>query len=1032
MEPISTALLAIALFETGKKLAEKAIIDPALEKGLEPFKKWLTSSYDTKKAEEELRSVLLYAWDELQTQIEDKFERLKIVQSVTGLSPDTHKILAATALEMVRNEPSKVPITLLNELKLDNSDREWLARYLVILRKHLATYEQFIPLIKFANDLDKANLLSRLSADVAQITLDSHRIKTLLELLAAERHLTDNDKLALDEYIANCRKDLATLALPFIRQGPAGSASAQLNKVFVPLYVRDEKAEQVARRKAEKRQREELDLKNMDEDVRPIDFNDLFARYERFILIGLPGTGKTTLLRRAALAFAEGRAAEDLAWKGHALLPIFVRLRNFGTFLANNKALYSEPSHGALVAYLENQSKIDRRQSLPPDFFDRRLNEGSCLVLLDGLDEVTENREEIAQYIQKFIQEYGKNGNRIGLSSRPKGYDEDVRIRLKAADLALADVTPLQPNGIRQLMKNLLLMDDEGQRKYKDDPNRLSNRVLGNPKLTEIAAVPLFCSALVQVYKYHGGIDLPQRRVDVLAEIADLLLGFWHAQKEVAQSESLAQDDGTGQLFDGTKESVEYKRNRLAHLAYKMQTELKSAEISKKQGIKELALYLEQNEGVAAADARRWAKGFLRNSHERSGVLVETSANVYAFIHKNFMEYFAATALIKDVDDPIQAVLDILDEDPTWWDEMIAFAGAHPLGVQLHKKWTPRILAAAAQLSLGSEGWLRRLTVAGIMARDMTTRLPHPQRLEIQNALYTAATNTNLRPTDRATLADLLEETGYQPDDLYSFVEISDVDHSFFMAKYPVTNAQYARFLTPENFANKDLWTGFIKNDKNSIKMPDKNWEDEPWDWLQKKLKIKDNFIENGTLLPRSWRDPQFGQMRPGAPVVDVSWYEANAYCKWLALQTDFPEALSLSSLSSSLHFPTSSFRLPTEAEWVQASGDGEKKRFAFGQLKNDLEIIRFANTWESSIDHTTPVWMYPQGASYPYKIFDLSGNIWEWLHNSDDSYQYKLRGGSWRYTRPAAYISLHWDEERHRTITMNEIGFRVVFIPSN
>jgi hypothetical protein len=55
MEPLSTALLAAALFEAGKKLAEKAVVDPALEKGLESFKSWLTSGYDAKKGDAELR-----------------------------------------------------------------------------------------------------------------------------------------------------------------------------------------------------------------------------------------------------------------------------------------------------------------------------------------------------------------------------------------------------------------------------------------------------------------------------------------------------------------------------------------------------------------------------------------------------------------------------------------------------------------------------------------------------------------------------------------------------------------------------------------------------------------------------------------------------------------------------------------------------------------------------------------------------------------------------------------------------------------
>ena len=53
-------------------------------------------------------------------------------------------------------------------------------------------------------------------------------------------------------------------------------------------------------------------------------------------------------------------------------------------------------------------------------------------------------------------------------------------------------------------------------------------------------------------------------------------------------------------------------------------------------------------------------------------------------------------------------------------------------------------------------------------------------------------------------------------------------------------------------------------------------------DWLQSAKTDSDNTVENDVLLPRDWQDARFGGMRPSAPVVGVSWYEANAYCKWL------------------------------------------------------------------------------------------------------------------------------------------------------
>ena len=99
---------------------------------------------------------------------------------------------------------------------------------------------------------------------------------------------------------------------------------------------------------------------------------------------------------------------------------------------------------------------------------------------------------------------------------------------------------------------------------------------------------------------------------------------------------------------------------------------------------------------------------------------------------------------------------------------------------------------------------MRHLVLAAGLARDMAEYLPGPEHEQVETTLYAWATDISLQPRQRAVLADALDELGYVPPDLYRFVPIPSPEApEFLIARYPITNAQYARFLNPENFRDK-------------------------------------------------------------------------------------------------------------------------------------------------------------------------------------------------------------------------------------
>jgi len=244
------------------------------------------------------------------------------------------------------------------------------------------------------------------------------------------------------------------------------------------------------------------------------------------------------------------------------------------------------------------------------------------------------------------------------------------------------------------------------------------------------------------------------------------------------------------------------------------------------------------------------------------------------------------------------------------------------------------------------------------------------------------------------------------------------------MGKYPVTNAQYQRFLEAEDFAAREYWVDFPKfgePDKNYELMGD--WGAAGWKWLQK------NWDENQKLYPRYWNEAQRGIARLGVPVVGISWYEANAYCKWLLAQWD-----DLEEGEQNPGWQPELVRMPTEAEWIAAAGGAKPKdRFPWdekGKITNDeADIVRQANVGESGIGRPTPVGMYPLGVS-PTGVWDLGGNVWEWQANySSNSQKYlALRGGSFIGDRDLARLSSRGSS--HPGHRWYDFGFRVVALP--
>jgi hypothetical protein len=697
-----------------------------------------------------------------------------------------------------------------------------------------------------------------------------------------------------------------------------------------------------------------------------VPLTDLLSSYRRLLIIGEPGGGKTTFLRLIACVLAkdaleQGKPARKLHL-GLSLdkpppIPILIRLSALARTL--KKGCPAINGAGAWRVFLQTMEELFGKENSA--LLQRLLDNGDCAVLLDGLDEEpNENiRKQMVDVTNAVLHHW--EDNLFVLSSRPFGYHAVAALE----EMATAHIDSFGREEILEFLNrwaNALFPDEEERNREAYLPE-LKSAVLNMPRIRRMAKNPVMLTCLCVVHWNER--KLPEGKADLLAAVLRWLLNA----KEEKRRQRGYSNTFAEECFKALAWAMTNHRDG------------KQVGVDLSWAAEQLAVPFFDELGVQHDRLRKKGILFLEAEMIDSGIVEQAGSGDLRFWHYTFQEHYAARALaeLSDADRPDgwwQAIKPHLDDRQ--WDEVLdhfvgclAWTGRRRLNL-----FVERVLSTAdgSLTSLArAVGVLGRiLRILGVYDYQPPTRLGWGEARDRVMDIFTLEGASRVPVEQRIAAAEAQGQAGdprinHLAPDMLPVPGMEGV----LLGKYPVTVAEYHRFIENNGYRDTQYW-------------------EEKW------LSIKKR---EGWTKPEDWDEQLEHKNRP---VTMISWYEAAAYCNWLAVQTNLL------------------YRLPGEEEWEKAATNPNGE-YPWGNAEPNPELLNF----DENVGVPTPVGIYPAGAA-PGGHLDMSGNVWEWtwdLHKEGGSTRV-VRGGSRsnvaRYCR-SAVRNFGWPGRRS-----NGLGFRL------
>jgi formylglycine-generating enzyme required for sulfatase activity len=797
-----------------------------------------------------------------------------------------------------------------------------------------------------------------------------------------------------------------------------------LAEVFIQLDTTE-------KRRKKKKARGGEEFAAGDPAAEPLPVIEALAASRQCVLLGQPGSGKSTFVNYLCMCLSSHRLEPEAGWieklpgwprEWSRLVPVPVVLREMAAWI--KEADPPQTKAGLLLAYIEHWLS----ERVLKDYFGellQSLRKGEALLLLDGLDEVAadpETRQRILDAAADLPAAFGSAP--ILVTCRVLSY-QDPRWRLPEGKWRQYELSAFSPDKIEAFI-HAWYRQLEAKGPVSEALKRSERLVqaVQRKDLARLAPNPLLLTVIALVNTHKG--ELPDTRAMLYEDVVDLLLWRWDAIR--LQSDSGGASNWRGLLDAAGLGDIDLK-GTLWEIAFGAHAQSpKGGDAAEATADIAESTLLDFLRNLHPRKSRDWADEVVQAIKQRAGLLVEGRPGVYRFPHRTFQEYLAGCHLCTM--DFVGEAAALAREGNYWWEAILLAVGRlvhlnneidKPL--MLISELCPQAIPYDPDEAFWRSAWLAGRCLVELGLARASRRLQGQDVVNrVRERLSALASEGRLSPRERAEAAVALGEIGdprpgvgardglpqidwvavaagpfpmgsrkdKDPDatdrEMPQFA-CTLIEEPYRIGRYPVTVAQYEAFVAAGGYHESRYWT------------------EAGWQWRR----------ERQIQGPEGYGPPF---ETPNHPRVGVSWYEAAAFCNWLSEKLD------------------STVELPSEAQWERAARHTDGRIYPWG---NELDPGR-CNMGDTGIGSTSAAGIFPSGAAESGAM-DMSGNVLEWCRTeyrkNYEDYEAKvrddlegesarvLRGGAFGFNRHGVRCAFrYWSGPDYRIVSL---GFRVV-----